>query len=119
MSATLAGLQFFSCSEFKCLFLDDDYHVLPLFKPFVPTSIPAMQKHIAAAMVTMFSAMNELENKPPIKIGLALCILDLSAVETCGRLRQMGAGDTMIASGIVKGNMEDRCDATFVRVRSF
>jgi hypothetical protein len=74
---------------------------------------------VAVAMVTMFSAMNELENKPPIKIGLALRILDLSAVETCGHLRRMGAGDTMIASGVVKGNMEDRHDTTFVRVRSF
>lgn len=52
-----------------------------------------MQKRIAVAMVTMFSAMNELENKPPIKIGLALRILDLLAVETWGHLRRMGAGN--------------------------
>lgn len=44
-------------------------------------------------------------------------ILNLAtSVEVWGRLKKTGAGDIMLASEVVKANMEDRRDATFVRV---
>ncbi|KAF6755262.1 hypothetical protein DFP72DRAFT_811944 [Ephemerocybe angulata] len=72
-----------------------------------------MRRRLAAALITRYSDL--ATGKPTFDLSAALEILDSSSLEVWGRLKRLGEGDTMLASKVVKGNAEDRRDATYVR----
>lgn len=94
--------------------LDSECRLLGPRRPYNLASNATMMKRIAAALVTRFSEMN---GELVINRATAEAILGhATKVEVWGRLKRMGAGDTMLACEIVRANAEDRRDATFVRV---
>jgi hypothetical protein len=74
-----------------------------------------MKKLIATALVTCFSTMG---GQVTLSKKAALSLLDKTEAIVYRRLRKMGGGDTMLASKLVSTSVEDRRDATFVRVSS-
>ena len=73
-----------------------------------PTIPEGLLSKIIATLITRYNSTHAVVKRH----------LSVQEIEFWGKIRRLGGGDTMRAAAVCHANVEDRCDTSYVRVRT-